>query len=320
MVREFVIDSLKYWVEEYGVDGFRFDLMALLDTGTMREAEKELRRLKPDIVLYGEPWKAAASPVKHPADKHGIKGAGIGAFNDNFRNALKGPPNGGEPGWIQKGWEEDDVKQGITGTWRNWGDSPAQSINYMTCHDNLVLIDKLKLSMEGVGEAEMIRVMKLGYLALFTAQGVPFLHGGEEFARSKGGDHNSYESPDSVNQVAWALKKKNHALFRYVRDLIAMRRAHPLFRMRKKENIAKRLRFHDSHTHQQIAYTIDGEGIPGETWKKVFIALNSHDGPAEFTLPKGHWQFVLEEDGPSGRHAAKKIVVKGRSGVVLRKE
>jgi pullulanase len=318
MARKFFIESLKFWVREYGVDGFRFDLMALLDRESMLIAERELRGLKPDIVLYGEPWMAAWSPLQTPTDKHGIRGTGIGAFNDSFRNGIKGSPDAERPGWIQCGWDEADVQQGITGTWRDWGNSPAQSVNYLTCHDNLVLYDKLQRSMPGASEAQILAAMRLGYLILFTSQGVPFIHGGEEFARTKGGCHNSYEAPDSINQVDWSLKKKNRALCDYVRQLIALRKAHPLFRLRTKEEVAKRLQFLNGGHHRRIIFTIDGAGLPGEEWPRALVALNTDDKPAEFELPKGRWQFVLEEDGPGARFAGGKLIVRGKAGVVLR--
>lgn len=316
MGRKFILDSLKYWTKEYGIDGFRFDLMALMDVETMREIEAELRKINPHIVLYGEPWTGGDTPIHHPANKYSLAGTRIGAFNDSFRNALKGSPEGDGCGFIQNGAERDRVCQGITGTWHDWPDTPARSINYMTCHDNLVLIDKLRLSMPEATEAELKAAMKLGYLILFTSQGVPFLHGGEEFMRSKGGHHNSYESPDSVNQVDWELKRTHHDLFTYTRDLIALRKNHPLFRLRTKQEIANRLHFHDSG-NGGIVFTINAEGLAGETWQKACVLINSN-AAAEFILPEGKWQVAFDSDGLGDQRLVEgRIEMPAKSGAIL---
>src|SRR5207244_8452644 len=136
---------------------------------------------------------------------------------------------------------------------------------------------KLVASMPSASAPLRIETMKLGYLALFTSQGVPFIHGGEEFARTKGGNNNSYESPDSVNEVDWALKKEHLDLFNYVRDLIALRKAHPMFRLRTKPQVQSRVHFLDPSDHKALMFTINGEGVPGEPWKRVCVILNSGD-------------------------------------------
>ena len=318
MVRKFVIDSLVYWVREFGVDGYRFDLMALLDIETMKEAEKALRAIKPDILLYGEPWMAASTTLKNPMDKQGIRGTRIGAFNDGFRNALKGSPDGGEPGWIQNHSQVGNVRQGLQGTWYDWAESPEHSINYMTCHDNLVLIDKLRISMPGAPEETLLRTMKLGYLALFTAQGVPFIHGGEEFARTKKGNHNSYEAPDDINQVDWSLKVQHAAVNEFVRDLIAMRKQHPVFRLRTKEEVAKRFALVPSPGDSTILFTLDGNGLRGENWDFVCVAMNASDSAVEIELPHGSWNVAVDETGtvPS-RPARGKETLPPKSGMVF---
>lgn len=317
MVRKYMIDSLKYWAREYGVDGFRFDLMALLDQETMREAERELHAINPGIALYGEPWAASESPLKNLTDKTALRSVPVGAFNDDFRNALKGSPDGRDGGFIQTGANRAALQNAMQIS--PWFASPAQSMNYMTCHDNLVLYDKLKLSMPGAGEEQLIETMKLGYVALFTAQGVPFLHGGEEFARTKGGNNNSYDAPDSVNEVDWSLKRKNLALFQYTRDLIALRKAHPAFRLRTREEIAARLHFQNPPGEKSLVWTLDGAGVPGETWKKICVILNSDDrANADVSLPPGRWEVACDERGAAmGRALSGKASVRWKSGLVL---
>ena len=232
MVRTEGVDRKSFFAiaeSESGIDGFRFDLMALLDLDSMKEMERELRALRPDIALYGEPWAGGGpSTARIPTNKQTIGGTHLGAFNDGMRNALVGSPfDRAHGGFVQAGKDRAALQRAIQGAWRDWGDGPHQVIQYMSCHDNYVVYDKIKESKPGATHAEIIEMMKLGYLALFTAQGVPFIHGGEEFARTKQGHENSYNAPDDINQVDWSLKQQNRVLFDYVRDLIALRKAHP---------------------------------------------------------------------------------------------
>ena len=315
MGRRFMMESLKFWVTEYRVDGFRFDLMALLDLETMQEAERELRALNPDIVLYGEPWMAAGSAMKGlPTDKGTIRGTGIGAFNDGFRNALKGSPEGGEPGFIQNGWHRDAVIRGLEGSCHDWAPTPAQTINYLTCHDNLTLWDKLVASRPDADPAAIRAMMKLGHLLLYTAQGVPFLHGGEEFGRHKKGHHNSYNAPDDINQVDWSLKQINHDLFTYTRDLIALRKAHPAFRLRTKKEIEARVRFPETGSPAAIVYQIDARDVPGETWEQICVIANAADADQlTVKLPAGPWRVALDQAGI----VADTVTVPAKSGLIL---
>lgn len=317
MARKFILDSLKYWVSEYGVDGFRFDLMALIDRETMREVERELQAIKPDILLYGEPWAADHSPISNPTVRHSLGATIVGAFNDGFRDAVKGTTNGNGPGFVQSGWHVEDVRRGIA--CENWAESPGQVINYLSCHDNLVLHDKFKLSTRTGTEREIKETMKLAYLVLFTSQGVPFLHGGEEFGRSKGGHHNSYQAPDIVNQVDWSFKRRHHDLYAYTRALIGMRKAHPIFRLRTKAEIGQRLHFLDSGNPRAIHYLLNGEGLFGETWRRVCVILNGDPHAyGTFHLPEGAWQVALESHGfHAGQTVCGRVSLPATSGLVL---
>jgi pullulanase len=310
MGRRLIIDSLKYWAKEYGVDGFRFDLMALIDQETMREADRELRAINPGMILFGEPWTGGNTPLRDKTDKTAFRRVPVGAFNDDFRNALKGSPDGNEAGWIQNGSKRDALKAAMVVS--DWFASPGQSINYMTCHDNLVLWDKLVVSMPNADDALRIETMKLGYLALFTAQGVPFFHGGEEFARSKGGNNNSYESPDSVNEVDWSLKREHLDLFNYVRDLIALRKAHPMFRLRTRPDVRSRVQFVSTPDPKILMFTINGEGVPRETWKRVCVIMNSADNSdATIALP-GDWTIAMDAQGAGNSASAQSPFGEGR--------
>lgn len=295
--RRHIIDSLKFWVEEYGIDGFRFDLMGLMDLETMRLAEKELRAINPDIILYGEPWSAGPTAIQGvQTGKNAIRVAPYGAFNDDFRNALKGSPDGDDPGFIQgaPGFL-GTVLNGMMG-FTSWIPEPHQTINYMTCHDNLVLIDKLEKSVPGTSTNDQHQMMQLGYFLTLTAQGVPFIHGGEEFARTKHGDHNSYQSGDPINQIDWKMKERYPELYQTVRDLIQIRRDHPLFRLRSSTEIQKRVTFPVKGSDDlHFLATIDGTGLPGESWTQALLLVNAHpDDSIDFNLPASHYQIGFQ--------------------------
>jgi pullulanase len=318
MGHKFLLDSLKYWVNEYGVDGYRFDLMALIDLESMKDIDRELRKIKPGILIYGEPWTGGLTPLGTQSNKAAIHGLPIGAFNDDFRNALKGLPDGVQPGFIQNGSQLEPVRKSLAGSYRIWTSGPAQSINYLTCHDNLVLYDKLKLSMPAANETQLKATMKLGYTALFTAQGVPFLHGGEEFARTKRGNSNSSNAPDTVNAVDWSLKKKNYDLFSYTKELIALRKAHPLFRLHTAQEVESRFQYWQDPGSKVLLFTVNGSGITGETWKEACVALNPADAPSTTILPAGEWLIVLDGNGAvRDRPVSKETVVPPKSALVL---
>ena len=322
MARKYILDTLKYWTQEYGIDGYRFDIMSLIDLDTMKEVERELRAINPHIVLYGEAWgNGTMRPPLKPTNKENVRGTHLGGFNDNIRDAFIGYHfDKNQSAFIQSGYGINNVKHGIEGNWRDWAPTPAQAINFLSCHDNLVVWDKLKLSKPGATEAEMKEMMKLGYLMLLTSQGVPFLHGGEEFARTKFGNDNSYNAPDNINEVDWSLKKKNYDLFTYTRDLIALRKAHPVFRLHAKEQIAAWLTFHDTTRPGMVMFTLDPGSLPGETWKHVCVIANSDDTASpDFALPAGSWHVALDANGAvkEDRIVDGSVRVRYKSGMVL---
>ena len=303
--RRFIIECLKFWVREYGVDGFRFDLMALLDRETMRRAGEELRAVRPDILLYGEPWAAEASPIDGQGmDKSALEGTIFGAFNDEFRDALKGSREGPSEGFIQRGWHRDDVLCGLLAQ-PAWVGHPTQVVQYLTCHDNLCLYDKLVISRPDQPDPARARMAALGYFLVLLAQGVPVLHAGDEFFRTKQGDANSYQSPDSINQIDWRRKGEFSALFRHVRELIALRKAHPLFRLRSREEVAQRCRIHPHPWGDTIVLEISGEGLPNEPWRRALLVVNgSPDTECLFDLPAGEWTTAFGDQSPLHRTLA----------------
>jgi len=251
-----------------------------------------------------------------PMDKGGLAGTGYGAFNDDFRNAVKGAPDGGDGGFVQRGWHCEGVKKGLLGQ-PDWAPHPVQVIQYLTCHDNLCLYDKLVVSRPEADDEGRERMARLGYTLLILSQGVPFLHGGDDFFRTKDGDANSYQSPDGINKIDWRRKARFHGLFRHVRDLIALRKAHPLFRLRTAEEVAARCVFHAHPWWDTLVLEIDGQGLPGETWRRVLLIINgSPDTDGVFDLPDGQWVPALGGDFPQQGRA----LVPHQSALVLAEE
>lgn len=264
MVRKFIMDSLKYWLTEFKLDGFRFDLMALTDLDTINQSVKMLRDINPDILIYGEPW--AAGPTTLPHDKMTLKGRqdGFALFNDNFRDSVKGDTNGNSKGFIQgESKFKQGVQTGIVGSIYydsnhiGFTKNPSETINYINAHDDLILYDKIKNTLPHMAEEDIVKINKFGFSILFTAQGIPFFHGGNEFLRSKYMVANSYKSPLSINAIDWSLKEKNIEFYNYFRDLIKLRKKYKEFRLADGKLVTEKLKFvHNLEEKNVISYTL----------------------------------------------------------------
>jgi pullulanase len=294
MGRKFLLDSLKYWVREYRVDGFRFDIMALTDLPTLQRIKAELEELRPGILLYGEPWTAGPTPLRPLSDQRHLRGTGIGAFNECLRDAIKGSVNGPWPGYVQTGERVHDIRHGLEGFAHLWHGEPAESVNYFECHDNLTAWDKLLLSMPDTPEETLKRMMRFAALLLFTSQGITFMHSGQEFCRSKNGSHNSYDQPDDVNQIDWSLKKANADVCVYHRGMIAIRRSHPVLRLRTRQDVDHRVSFMKSPHPKCVVCHLDGTGLQGEQARHLLILLNGHHEPVGLRLPPGRWSILAD--------------------------
>lgn len=309
MMRKFMVESLKYWVEEYHVDGFRFDLMAIHDITTMKRIEKELRTLNPNILLYGEGWTAAKSPLparRRALKKYTFKMPGIAAFSDEVRDGLKGHWSDHESKGFLSGNSEmkESVKFGIVGgvdhdqidfeqvnnTDTAWAATPHQCVVYVSCHDNHTLYDKLKIANPSATEDELKAMHLLSNFVVLTSQGIPFLHAGVEFLRSKEGVENSYQSPDGINRLDWDAKTEYSDHVEAYKELISIRRKHPSFRLDSAEEIKQRLKFFDTDDHV-IVYEI--ESPDDDEWKRVIVAFNGSDEKSEFIIPEGEWDLVF---------------------------
>ncbi len=312
MVRHYIIESVKFWAREYHIDGFRFDLMGIHDIETMNRLRSELLEIDPTIFVYGEGRVAADSPL--PFEQRAVKEnvgqmEGIGVFNDEFRDGLKGSTfDEQEPGYASGNINGhfEPVKYGIVGGTDHpqvdyggllycnapYAGAPSQMINFVSCHDGYTLVDKLKLSVQGDHATdELIPIDKLVHTVLLTAQGIPFIRSGEEIMQDKQGEPNSYKSPDSINRIDWSLKAKNREVFDFIRGLIALRKAHPAFRIPTVEGLQQWLRFMDTGDSGVIAYTL-GEYANNDEWKEILVAYNGNRHEAEIGIPEGEWNVV----------------------------
>jgi pullulanase len=311
MMRKFMLESLQYWVKEYHVDGFRFDLMGVHDIATMNLIAKELRKIKPDILLYGEGWTAGASPLPdslRALKKYAYKLDNIAVFSDDIRDGIKGSvfrheENGfasGRPGM------EESIKFGIVASVKHpqvdytkvnyskapYANEPSSTITYAECHDNHVLWDKLAISAKDATVAERKEMHKLALSIVLTSQGISFLHAGTEFLRSKKGNENSFNAGDSINAMDWSLKTKNKDVFEFVETLIKMRKEHPAFRMKTAKEITDNIRFMDNVPPGVVGYTINGEAV-NDSWKKITVFFNGSSRYQQLPLPLGKWKKTI---------------------------
>lgn len=331
MMSDFIVNSVKYWADEYHIDGFRFDLMAIHDIETMNRVAAELKKINPSIFVYGEGWTAGDSPL--PAERRALKEnvdkmTGIAVFSDDLRDAVKGHySNAADRGFATgKPGNEETVKIGIVASTAHpavdyskgnnsrfaYAGAPTEIINYVSCHDDLTLTDKLAASMPGSTEAQRQRAARLAQTIVFTSQGTPFMFAGEELFRDKKGVHNSYKSPDSINAIDWTLKSRNHDQFEYYRNLIRLRKEHPAFRMTTAAEIAENIVFDKVESPNVVSYSIRNNAN-GDVWKEIKLVFNGSDTPFTARIPRGEWT-VIARDGkldPDGMG-----VVKGGSTVV----
>jgi pullulanase len=317
MVRKFILDSLKHWAADYNLDGFRFDLMGIIDMETMQAISCEMRKIDPTLLIYGEPWNGGNSSL--PREFQTIKGrqrcSGFSVFNDNFRNAIRG--NNGVPhperAYVTgEPWKAPDVLKGITGAIDDFTHDPGEAINYVACHDNYVLWDQIlaatghrfpvdpyraeRLEKLEPGEEMFDPRVKRHILAagiVLTSQGIPFIHAGDEFLRTKFGHHNSYKSPDSINGIRWEWKRDYYQVFQYYQGLIKLRKSHPAFRMRTRQQV--QAHFHLlSSPGNTIAFILKNNAN-GDGCRHILVIYNPETEPCQVKLPPGRWQVVAND-------------------------
>lgn len=354
LMREFMLESVKYWIDEYHIDGFRFDLMGVHDIETMQQIRAEVNKIDPSIYIYGEGWSAGS--CAYPVDKLAMKANaqqlnGIGAFSDDMRDALRGPFSDDHKGALLAGipGEEESLKFGIVGGIAHpqvdmtkvnydkepWTNNPTEQISYVSCHDDMCLVDRLKASIPSLTDknilekertAELIRIDQLAQTAVFTSQGVPFILSGEEMLRDKKGVHNSYNSPDSINHLDWNNLQRYPQFFAYYKNLIQLRKNHPAFRLATGEKVRQHLEFLpavDSKDVKQdclVGFLLkDLQGI--DAWKTIIVIYNFNKEAKEMAIPEGTYTIAccngaIDEAG-LGEVSGKEVLVDGQSALIL---
>jgi len=301
MMRKFIVDSLLYWIDEYNADGFRFDLIGIFDKGTVLEIEKSLVAADPTILIYGEPWGGFGATVTF--GKGDQKGTSIALFNDGFRDAIRGSVFDHTARGFALGMRarETRVKRGVVGSIEydylisDFAESPGETINYVSSHDNQTLWDKNLSAWPEASVEQLKAAQRLSNAIILLSQGIPFLHGGVDFCRTKYGDDNSYDAGVEVNKFDWIRKAEFRDVFEYYRDLIALRKEHPAFRMDCAEDIMSSIVFLElpRELRQVVAYTIDGQ-VSGDPWAEILVVLNGNREEMVFELPEGSWHMASD--------------------------
>ena len=347
MMRQFMLESVKYWINEYHIDGFRFDLMGVHDIETMNQIRQMVDSIDPTIFIYGEGWSAGA--CAYPQEQLGMKAnifkmPGIAAFSDEIRDALRGPfSDDTATGWIGGKDETESIKFGIAGAIQHpqidmtkvnyakepWALEPTQMISYVSCHDDMCLTDRLRASIPGITEEELIRLDLLAQTAVFTSQGVPFMLSGEELLRDKKGVHNSFESPDSINHLDWSNLQRYPQVFQYYKGLIQLRKHHPAFRLGNADLIRKHLEFlpvkrptarRIDQPEHVIAFRL--KNYAGrDDWRDIIVILNASREAQDLAIPKGNYTVVcrdglIDEQG-LGTIVGSKLTVSPQSALIL---
>ena len=354
LMREFMLESVKYWIDEYHIDGFRFDLMGVHDIETMQQIRAEVNKIDPSIYIYGEGWSAGS--CAYPVDKLAMKANaqqlnGIAAFSDDMRDALRGPFSDDHKGALLAGipGEEESLKFGIVGgiahpqvdmtkvnyDKKPWTNNPTEQISYVSCHDDMCLVDRLKASIPSLTDknipekertAELIRIDQLAQTAVFTSQGVPFILSGEEMLRDKKGVHNSYNSPDSINHLDWNNLQRYPQLFTYYKNLILLRKNHPAFRLATGDKVRQHLEFLPAVNSKDVKQDClvgfllkDLQGI--DAWKTIVVIYNFNKEAKEMAIPEGNYTIAccngtIDEAG-LGEVSGKEVLVDGQSALIL---
>ena len=349
MMRKFMIESVRHWINEYHIDGLRFDLMGVHDIETMNAIRHAVDEIDPSIFIYGEGWSAGS--CAYPQEKLGLKAhirqmPRIAAFSDDLRDALRGPFSDDTKGAFLAGLpgSEESIKAGIAGmishpqvdftkvnySKESWVNEPSQMISYVSCHDDMCLVDRLKASIPSLKTvdgklsdsqlAELVRLDKLAQTAVMLSQGVPFMLNGEELLRDKKGVHNSYESPDSINQINWGNLARYPQVFDYYKSLLQLRKNHPAFRLGRADLVRRHLEFLPSQDALVAFRLKDYAG--GDSWNNIIVVLNGSKEQREVTIPEGTYTIVacdgvINEQG-LGEITGQKVSVDPQSALIIK--
>ena len=339
MMRKYMVESVLYWINEYHIDGFRFDLMGIHDIETMNEIRAAVDKIDPSIFIYGEGWAASAPQLDQEelAMKANIyKMPRIAAFSDEMRDGLRGGWDDDRKGafLIGQPGHEMSIKFGLVGAVKHpqvindsvnyskepWALQPTQMISYVSCHDDMCLADRLKATMPDATDEERASLHKLAETFVFTSQGVPFIFAGDEMMRDKKGIHNSYNSPDSINTIDWRNKTMHHDVFDYVRELITLRKNHPAFRMGDADKVRQYMEFLPVEGSNLVAFILK-DNANGDSWKNIIVAFNSRKEPAKLSIPAGRYTIVCKDgkikQSGMGQVSGNEIIVPARSAMII---
>ena len=350
MVGRMIQDSLEYWVDEYNIDGFRFDLVGIFDYAVVDGWAKYLNNKFPDrtLLLYGEPWNGYATDTRESQRVRlgtvgKLKDAHFGVFNPKFRDAIRG--QGDHPGcdagdcfafnqnpdtWRIKVGSRGAIRafngtEQLNDTWDPmFAADPEQTINYVTAHDNYNLRDKIVKWAETTGNsgnsAYLRRIQQYANGIVLTSQGIPFIYGGEEIMRDKKGDKNSFKSPDSVNQFDWSMKVTNADIFNYYKDLMSVRKANPALRLTTWEAINQNVSTTTPAAAVVVNYIKSGNN-GGTNWPDTVVIMNSGSNYT-YALPAGNWKVAMEKSTPltAPRSVSGSVVAEGTAVTVVYKE
>ena len=305
MVKKYIVDSVNYWVEEYHIDGFRFDLVGLIDTETINEVVKTVHEKHPDVIFYGEGWTMSTIMTKDgytlTTQQNSEHTPGFAFFSDTMRDTLKGGVFNIETGFVSGALgQETKLEQCFLGSADPWCSTPSQAVNYASCHDNYALFDVLQQARKDASFEDLVKMNNLAAAIYMTAQGIPFMQAGEEMLRTKVKedgtfDHNSYSSPDSVNSLKWNTLEDEayYDVFEYYKGLVAFRKAHPVLRLTTADDVAKYVRAVRGMASNVSAYSITG-GPEGEKTDAMYIVFNANPDSVQITLPEGKWNVYID--------------------------
>lgn len=340
LMREFMLESMKYWMKEYHIDGFRVDLMGVHDIETMNIIRNELTAFNPNVFIYGEGW--SAGKCAYPTEKLAVKAnmkqmPGIAAFSDELRDALRGPFNDDKQAAFLGGIAgfEESIKAGIAGMIAHpqvdyskvnyskepWANEPTQMISYVSCHDDMCLVDRIKASIPEAAYDmdELIRLNQLAQTAVFTSQGVPFMLSGEEMLRDKKGVHNSYNSPDEINHLDWNNLKTYPQVFAYYKGLIHLRKAHPAFRLGSAELVRKHLEFFPTQDCL-VAFRLKNHA-GGDKWNNIYVVLNGSTNLQTINIPNGKYTIVANngvvDEAGIGEMEGGEVMIDAQTALIL---
>ena len=349
MMRKFMIESVRHWINECHIDGLRFDVMGVHDIETMNAIRHAVDEIDPSIFIYGEGWSAGS--CAYPQEKLGLKAhirqmPRIAAFSDDLRDALRGPFSDDTKGAFLAGLpgSEESIKAGIACmishpqvdftkvnySKESWVNEPSQMISYVSCHDDMCLVDRLKASIPSLKTvdgklsdsqlAELVRLDKLAQTAVMLSQGVPFMLNGEELLRDKKGVHNSFESPDSINQINWGNLARYPQVFDYYKSLLQLRKNHPAFRLGRADLVRRHLEFLPSQDALVAFRLKDYAG--GDIWNNIIVVLNGSKEEREVTIPEGTYTIVacdgvINEQG-LGEITGQKVSVDPQSALIIK--